>query len=796
MGWCKATKQSPAKQILPPFYDFIKYTLIHSLVDMESKKIRQAFFDFFEGKSHQIVPSAPIVNKDDPSLLFTNAGMNQFKDFFLGNKKPPSVRMADTQKCLRVSGKHNDLEEVGVDSYHQTMFEMLGNWSFGDYFKDDAIAWAWELLTQVFKIDSDRLYVTIFGGDSTENLALDQEASDHWAKWVPAERILPFGKKDNFWEMGDSGPCGPCSEIHIDLRSDDERRQISADKLVNKDHPQVVEIWNLVFIQFNRLQDGRLEALPSKHVDTGMGFERLCMALQGKKSNYDTDIFVPYIQFIESLTGVKYTDSYDFSVKSDMAMRVNADHVRAVCFSIADGALPSNSGAGYVVRRILRRAVRYYYSFLNRHEPMLHLMVPMVAAQFAEVFPEIKEQESFLINIIKEEEKSFLRTLELGLRRIQQLQIKDSTLNGQVAFELYDTYGFPIDLTRLIAGEKGWTVDEVGFDKALSAQRARGKADAMKSVGDWKVINAHLETSFIGYDQLAATDIEIIKYRTVSHKDGEQNQIVLSQTPFYAEGGGQIGDKGTLNQADETVKVLDTVKENDLIIHLVDRLPSNPSGVFAAQVDANRRLLIENNHSATHLMHAALREVLGDHVSQKGSLVTDKYLRFDFSHFQKLTSEELRKIEKRVNEKIRANIPLGEQRAISIDEAKNAGAMMLFGEKYGDEVRMITFDPNYSVELCGGCHVSATGQIGLFKITAESSVAAGVRRIEAVTAAKAESYINKHLDTLTKIEGVFKNPTNVLQQVSSLLDENRLLQKKIAQMQDNGDCPIEDPVKA
>ena len=749
---------------------------------MKAKQVRQTFLDFFQSKQHKIVPSAPIVSKNDPTLLFTNAGMNQFKDYFLGNQAPPVSRIADTQKCLRVSGKHNDLEEVGVDSYHHTMFEMLGNWSFGDYFKDDAIAWAWELLTDRLGLEPDRLYVTIFGGDQAENLAADDEAGQYWKRFISDDRILRFSKKDNFWEMGDTGPCGPCSEIHVDLRDDAERKSVSATTLVNNDHPQVVEIWNLVFIQYNRKQDGSLELLPAKHVDTGMGFERLCMALQGKKSNYDTDLFTPYLEFLQEKTSIKYTSSYDQAAKSDMAMRVIADHIRAVCFTIADGAMPSSGGAGYVVRRILRRAVRYYYSFLNVSEPLLHTMVPMVADYFADIFPELQEQQDFVAKVILEEEKSFLRTLEAGLKRLEVLEIHNDMIDGQSAFELYDTYGFPIDLTRLIARERGLKVDEAGFEQALTQQRNRSKTDARKEVGDWQLLHDQ-ESVFVGYDQLVLANAKIVKYRTVITKEGPQLQAVFSETPFYAEGGGQVGDTGWIIQEGKRFKVLDTVKENDLFIHILDQWPKHLDKPFKAEVDESRRHLTENNHSATHLMHAALRTVLGEHVTQKGSLVNDRYLRFDFSHFQKMTSEEILQVEHIVNRKIRQNITKREDRNVPINQAKEAGAMMLFGEKYGDHVRMITFDSEYSVELCGGCHVMATGQIGYFKILSESAIAAGVRRIEAVTADRAEAFLNEELLELQTIRECFKNPQQISAQVAALVEENKVLQKKIEQMQ-------------
>ncbi len=748
---------------------------------MKAKEIRQTFLRFFEARGHKIVPSAPIVNKSDPTLMFTNAGMNQFKDYFLGNQVPPSSRIADTQKCLRVSGKHNDLEEVGVDSYHHTMFEMLGNWSFGDYFKDDAIRWAWELLTTELGLDPDRLYVTVFGGDEMENLDQDDEAEIQWRKYVSPDRILKFGRKDNFWEMGDTGPCGPCSEIHIDIRDARDRAEIPATQLVNRDHPQVIEIWNLVFIQYNRKADGSLELLPAKHVDTGMGFERLCMALQGKKSNYDTDLFTPYLDFLQKRTGISYHNSYAPDAKSDMAMRVIADHIRAVCFTIADGALPGNSGAGYVVRRILRRAVRYYYSFLQVHEPLLFEMVPMVADYFSDIFPELKEQQEFVTKVILEEERSFLRTLDAGLKRLGALQVQDNIVDGQSAFELYDTYGFPIDLTRLIARERGWDVDEAGFENALNEQRSRSKTDARKQVGDWHTVYDE-PSRFVGYDQLVVPDSRMVKYRTVITKSGAQHQAVFTVTPFYAEGGGQVGDTGVIIQDNQQIKVLDTIKENDLFIHILEDWPRHPDQPFEARVDAHKRQLTENNHSATHLMHAALRKVLGDHVTQKGSLVTDRYLRFDFAHFQKMTPEQIRRVEQLVNEKIRENIRRQEDREVPIAQAKKSGAMMLFGEKYGEKVRMITFDPDYSIELCGGCHVPATGQIGFFKIISESAIAAGVRRIEAVTADSAEEFLQGELEELQAVRQNFKNPHDIAGQVAALLEENKALQKKIEQM--------------
>lgn len=746
---------------------------------MNANQIRQKFFDFFESKQHKIVPSAPLVVKNDPTLMFTNAGMNQFKDYFLGDKTPEIRRMADTQKCLRVSGKHNDLEEVGRDSYHHTMFEMLGNWSFGDYFKKEAIDWAWELLITEFGIDPDRMYATVFGGDVNEGLGRDEEAAKLWEKHLPKDHILYCGKEDNFWEMGDVGPCGPCSELHIDLRPDEERKKIDGATLVNMDDPMVIEIWNLVFIQFNRKADRSLEDLPEKHIDTGMGFERLCMALQGKYSNYDTDVFTPFIQYIEEKTGIKYTGKYVEAPMSDIAMRVLVDHLRAVSFTIADGELPSNNGAGYVIRRILRRAVRYYYSFLNMKEPFLNTMVSLLAEKFADVFPELQAQHGFVSKVILEEERSFLRTLEGGLKRIETLDLKDNMLDGRQAFELYDTYGFPIDLTRLIAEEKGWTIDEVGFKAALQEQKERGRADAKRVTGDWEIVSEDNDVEFVGYDDHDVRDARIIKYRTLVEKKKSIYQLVLSKTPFYAEGGGQVGDTGTLSIGGEEIKVLDTKKENDLIIHYVDKLPQTKDGLVEAVIDSNKRALTENNHTATHLLHSALKQVLGSHVQQKGSLVKDDYLRFDFSHFQKMTDEEIAQVEEIVNRKVRENIPLEEHRSISIGEAKDAGATMLFGEKYGDYVRMITFDADYSRELCGGCHVKNTGQIGYFKLVSEGGISAGVRRIEAITADSAEAYINQHLNELRQIKSLFKNPKNTVKSVEDLQDENKALRKEI-----------------
>jgi alanyl-tRNA synthetase len=743
---------------------------------LTSKEIRQKFLDYFKSKDHLIVPSAPIVNKNDPTLMFTNAGMNQFKDYFLGNQTPKHPRIADTQKCLRVSGKHNDLEEVGIDTYHHTMFEMLGNWSFGNYFKKEAIEWSWELLTKEFNLPKDRLYVTVFGGDEKEKLSRDNEAVEFWKQWVNEDRILFGSKKDNFWEMGDQGPCGPCTEIHIDLRSEAEIKQIPGKDRVNNDDPQVIEIWNNVFIQFNRKADGSLEELPAKHVDTGMGFERLVRAIQGKNSNYDTDVFQPTIQFISQHCGIKY----GADEKTDIAMRVMADHIRAISFVIADGQLPSNNKAGYVIRRILRRAVRYGYTFLNFREPFLNKLVTLLANQFADVFPELKAQEEFVKKVILEEETSFLRTLDNGLKRLEQIKadLKSDTIEGKVVFELYDTFGFPVDLTALIARENNLKIDEVGFDKEMAAQKERSKAAAASETGDWIMVNDADKVEFVGYEYLESKS-KIVKYRQVKTKTKEQYQIVLDVTPFYAESGGQIGDTGYIQAGNEKIFITDTKKENDLSVHFADKLPSNVNAEFTAVVDKERRSLTENNHSATHLLHAALRDVLGKHVGQKGSLVNEKILRFDFSHIAKMTDDEIAKVEKIVNQKVRENIALDEKRNVPIGEAKNLGAMALFGEKYGDFVRVITFDKNYSVELCGGTHVPSTGKIGLFKITSESSVAAGVRRIEAVTANEAEALLDQQNDLVSKISEILKNPKDLVKAVTDLVEEKAKLQKQL-----------------
>lgn len=762
---------------------------------MNAQEIRKTFLDFFTSKGHKIVPSAPIVNKNDPTLMFANAGMNQFKDYFLGNQTPESRRIADTQKCLRVSGKHNDLHEVGRDSYHHTMFEMLGNWSFGDYFKEEAIAWAWELLTDVYGLPKDRLYATVFEGDEKESLARDDEAVFFWKKWISEDRILYFDKKDNFWEMGDTGPCGPCSEIHIDLRSESERQLISGADLVNRDHPLVVEIWNLVFIQFNRKADGKLEELPEKHVDTGMGFERLTMALQAKKSNYETDIFTPFIEQIEKASGKTYTNRYDDDAKTDIAMRVVADHLRAVAFAVADGQLPGSNGAGYVIRRILRRAVRYYYSFLNVDEPFMYTLLPLLAERFGAIFPELSAQEKLVAKVIEGEERAFLHTLEKGLYRFEGLDVADGQVRGEDAFELYDTYGFPLDLTLLIAEEKGLSVDEEGFNQALEAQRERSRKDAQKQVGDWTELHPEAEVHFLGYDTLEVNNAQVIKYRTQKHKKGEQHQIVIDQTPFYGESGGQTGDTGELWFGQTKVRVINTLKENDLIIHVVERLPDNIDVPVKALVDARRRGAITKNHTATHLMHAALHRVLGKHALQKGQDVDDRRLRFDFSHFEKIGAEEIAQIENIVNRKIRENIPLEEKRAIPIEEAKEAGAMMLFGEKYGELVRMITFDPSFSRELCGGSHVEATGEIGLFKILSEGGIAAGIRRIEAVTAETAVAFVESELTELAEIRAMLKNPQNAAKNVAALQEENKNLKRKLEKLLSAQAGSIKDELK-
>jgi len=750
---------------------------------MTAKEIRQAFLDFFRSKGHKIVPSAPIVSKDDPTLMFTNAGMNQFKDYFLGNQQPEAPRIADTQKCMRVSGKHNDLEDVGRDGTHHTMFEMLGNWSFGDYFKAEAIAWSWELLTQVYGIPEEDLYATVFEGDESEGLPPDEEARKLWLQVLPEDRILYGDKQDNFWEMGDTGPCGPSSEIHIDMRSPAEKAAQPGAELVNVDHPKVIEIWNNVFIQFNRKADGALEQLPAFHVDTGMGFERLCMALQGKTATYDTDVFTPLIAKIEELTGMKYGGSYELEAKADMAMRVLADHVRAVAFTIADGQLPSNTGAGYVIRRILRRAVRYYYSFLEVEQPLLHRLIPVLTAEMGEYFPEVKAQEGQITKIIEAEERTFLNTLNKGLSRFNELEVKESVIAGKDAFELYDTYGFPIDLTRLMASERGWKVDEKGFEAALQEQKERARADAHKKVGDWHIVREGEEVEFLGYDQLSVEHAQVLKYRTVSLKKGKkQYQLVLNRTPFYAESGGQAGDSGWLYFGSEKVPVMDTQKENDLIIHILKQFPEDLEADVRAEVNADKRQATASNHSAVHLMHAALHRILGEHALQKGQDVDEKRLRFDFSHFQRVSEEELQQIEDMVNAKIRENIRREEERELPLEEAKASGALMLFGEKYGERVRVITFDRDFSRELCGGTHVQATGEIGQFKILSENAVAAGIRRIEGVTAGQAQNYLKKELQALHELRLLLKNPQDVVKNVAALQEENKSLKKELERL--------------
>ena len=741
---------------------------------MTSGEIRQAFLDFFRSKEHTIVPSAPIVVKNDPTLMFTNAGMNQFKDYFLGNKKAPYFRAADTQKCLRVSGKHNDLEEVGVDTYHHTMFEMLGNWSFGDYFKSEAIEWSWQLLTEVYNIPKDRLYATVFEGDAKEGLPPSSIALKKWKEILPDQRIVFGNKKDNFWEMGDTGPCGPCSEIHVDCRSDEERKKIPGEQLVNKDHPQVIEIWNNVFIQYNRKKDGSLEPLPSTHVDTGMGLERLVRVLQGKTSNYDTDIFSGTIQQVEVITGKKY-DSSD--TREAVAFRVLADHIRAISFTIADGQLPSNTGAGYVIRRILRRAVRYYYSYLGYKQPLLAQLVPLLANQFENVFPELQQQVDFVTRVVREEEEAFLRTLEKGLRRIEELiSASAGTIAGAAAFELYDTYGFPIDLTRLIASEKGLTVDEKGFEDEMKKQKDRSRAATAVDAADWVVVQEGAN-QFVGYDSLE-TNTNVLKYRKVTAKGKEAYQWILEKTPFYAESGGQVGDKGWLKFADESIEVIDTKKDNDLIVHVTAAMPATVSATVTASVNPDNRLETTLHHSATHLLHAALRQVLGAHVAQKGSMVHAANLRFDFSHFAKMSEEEILQVEAIVNEKIRANIPVVIQ-SMSKDEALKLGAMALFGEKYGDVVRVVIMDPTYSVELCGGTHVGATGQLGYFKITGETAVAAGVRRVEACCGKQAEVYLQEQFQLLDSIKQTLKNPKELLRAIEQLQSDNTELKKQL-----------------
>ncbi len=746
---------------------------------MTSAEIRQQFLEFFKSKSHQIVPSAPMVIKDDPTLMFTNAGMNQFKEFFLGNKQAKHTRVTDTQKCLRVSGKHNDLEEVGMDTYHHTMFEMLGNWSFGDYFKKEAIEWAWELLTKVYKIDRKMLYVTIFEGDESEGLDRDTEAYEFWKQFVDEDRILNGNKKDNFWEMGEQGPCGPCSEIHVDLRSTEEKMKVPGKDLVNQDHPQVVEIWNLVFMQFNRKADGSLEKLPAQHVDTGMGFERLCMVLQRKQSNYDTDVFTPLIREIEAITHSKY----GVDEKIDVAIRVIADHIRAVAFSIADGQLPSNSGAGYVIRRILRRAIRYGFTFLNTKEAFIYQLVPTLVKMMGDAFPELVSEKNLITNVIKEEEASFLRTLDQGLVLLENViqATTEKTISGAKAFELYDTYGFPIDLTALILRERGLNLDTEGFETELQKQKERSRAATKVETGDWVVLSEDAEEEFIGYDSLE-TQIRITRYRKVeTKKEGELYQLVFNLTPFYPEGGGQVGDKGYLEASNgEVVYIVDTKKEHNLIVHFAKNLPRHPEEKFKAVVDQKQRNRTASNHTATHLLHQALRNVLGEHVAQKGSMVHSRYLRFDFSHFSKVTDEELQRVEDFVNARIREGIALEERRNIPYQQAIDEGAMALFGEKYGDTVRAIKFGK--SMELCGGTHVPNTNDVWHFIITSESAVASGIRRIEAITGDAAKQYFEERANAFRKVQKMLNNTPDPISSIEKLQEENNELQKQLQQL--------------
>ena len=764
---------------------------MNPIIKMKSQDIRKQFLQFFESKGHLIVPSAPIVLKDDPTLMFNNSGMAQFKEYFLGNAEPKSKRIADTQKCLRVSGKHNDLEDVGFDTYHHTMFEMLGNWSFGDYFKKEAIHWAWELLTEVYKIPKENLYVSVFEGNPDENVPFDQEAWDIWKSLIDEDRIILGNKKDNFWEMGDQGPCGPCSEIHVDLRSPEEKAKVSGKSLVNNDHPQVVEIWNNVFMEFNRKADGSLEKLPAQHVDTGMGFERLCMALQGKTSNYDSDVFTPLIEKVELITRLKYTSNEVKNIseeqnKTNIAIRVIVDHVRAVAFAIADGQLPSNTGAGYVIRRILRRAIRYGYSFLNTSEPFIYELVDVLANQMGEFFPEIKKQQQLVANVIREEEASFLRTLEQGLELLEEVitttttTTKSNEVSGTRAFELYDTFGFPKDLTALILKEKGMSFNENEFNTSMQEQKARSRAASEVSTEDWSVLVPGNVETFVGYDK-TENEVKTTRIRKVdSKKDGILYQIVLDATPFYPEGGGQVGDKGTLISANETIEIIDTKKENNLILHFTKQLPENLNAAFVAKVNTDLRTSTSKNHSATHLMHLALRTILGTHVEQKGSLVNPNYLRFDFSHFSKVSDNEIKQVEDFVNQQIEEQLQLVEHRNIPIQKAMEQGAMALFGEKYGDSVRMIEFGE--SKELCGGIHVKNTADIWHFKIISEGAVAAGIRRIEAITGDAVKDFYNNQENTLADLKETLKNPQDILKSVVSLQDDNAKLKKQIEQL--------------
>ena len=754
---------------------------------MKSQEIRKQFLDFFQQRQHLIVPSAPIVLKDDPTLMFNNSGMAQFKEYFLGNAVPKSKRIADTQKCLRVSGKHNDLEDVGFDTYHHTMFEMLGNWSFGDYFKKEAITWSWELLTEVYKLPKDRLYVTVFEGDEKENIPKSVEALACWRELVPENHIVYGNKKDNFWEMGEQGPCGPCTEIHFDGRSDDDRKAIAGETLVNKDHPEVIEIWNNVFMMFNRMKDGSLEPLPQCHVDTGMGFERLVRIIQNKSSNYDSDVFLPLIEKVEAITGYEYTSNdvkniSDEQDKTNIAIRVIVDHVRAVAFSIADGQLPSNTGAGYVIRRILRRAIRYGFTFLDTKEPFIYKLTEVLANQMGEFFPEIQSQKNLVTNVIREEEASFLRTLDQGLQLLENIITNNegNVVSGQKAFELYDTFGFPIDLTALILREKNLELDEAGFEKAMSEQKTRSRAASEVSTDDWTILTGGNTETFVGYD-LLVNEVKITRFRKVdSKKEGKLYQIVLDHTPFYPEGGGQVGDKGYIKTPNETIEIIDTKKENNLILHFTKTLPENVNASFIAQVDKKLRTDSAKNHSATHLMHQALRSILGTHVEQKGSLVNPNYLRFDFSHFAKMTENELQEVEDFVNERIQEQLPLTERRNIPIQQALDEGAMALFGEKYGDSVRAIKFGE--SMELCGGIHVKNTAEIWHFKIISEGAVAAGIRRIEAITSDAVKAHFALYENTLNEVKTALKNPQDVIKSLTSLQEENATIKKQIEQL--------------
>ncbi len=743
---------------------------------MTGNEIRKIFVEFFENKGHKIVQSAPMVIKNDPTLMFTNAGMNQFKELFLGHKTPDFSRAADFQKCLRVSGKHNDLEEVGHDNYHHTMFEMLGNWSFNDYFKKEAIGFAWELLIDVYKIPAEQLYVTIFGGDAKDNLEKDTDAFEYWKEYLPEDKILSYGKKDNFWEMGDTGPCGPCSEIHVDLRSETEQKKQPGHELVNQNHPLVIEIWNLVFIQFNRKSNGSLELLPQKHIDTGMGLERLCMVLQNKHSAYETDLFLPLIKKLEQLSGIDYGADNN----SEIAFRVITDHLRAVSFAIADGELPSNTGAGYVIRRILRRAVRYAYTYLKLNQPVIYQLVPALVETMGAAYPELESQQYLISKVIKEEELSFLKTLANGIQLLDQLmkeakQNNQKEISGEIAFKLYDTYGFPFDLTRLILNENGFSVDEKTFRVELQKQKSRSRGASITDTEDWVDVNNIEDTQFVGYDELS-TRVKIIKFRKVQSKGNVLYQLILDKTPFYSEGGGQIGDTGYIEDNNEKIQIIDTKKENNIPLHITKKLPQDVAATFNAVVYTEKRSSTANNHTATHLMHHSLRQVLGEHVEQKGSFVHPDYLRFDFSHFQKVSEEEVRKVEQLVNKKIRENIRLEENRNIPLEEAKKHGAVAFFGEKYGETVRTVRFDDSY--ELCGGTHVQATGQIGMFKITSESSVAAGIRRIEAITGYQAEKYLYGLEEKMKQLNELLKNPKDLIRSINDLLKENNDLRKQ------------------